>query len=124
MCDRILDKHCEEQQEETDERQEVDRPDDNEQRAGEDDAQMVEPEYEESGHQVAYVAEEVARRMRAGEDLSYIAMMMGIDKTDGGRLRPLDSWACCFLTIMTRVADLLVCNDCALNCECRIWRAV
>jgi hypothetical protein len=55
----------------------VDRADDNEQRAGADDAQIVEPECEESGRQVECVAEEVVRRMRAGEDLSSIAMTMG-----------------------------------------------
>jgi dihydroxyacetone kinase len=50
MCDHILEKNCEEQQEEADdERQEVDRADDNDLRAGANDAQMVEPECEEPG---------------------------------------------------------------------------
>jgi hypothetical protein len=121
VCDRILEKNCEEQEEADDEREKVNQQDDNKERAGADDAQMVEPECEEPGRQVDYVAEEVARRMRAREDLSYIAMMMQIGKTDVWRkaqvtsVRSLDSWGFCFLTIMTRVADLLVCNDCALN---------
>jgi hypothetical protein len=80
MCDHLLEKNCEEEAD--DERQEVDRPDDNELRAGADDAQMVDSECQKPVRQVDYVAEEVARRMRAGEDLSCIPMMMQIGKTD------------------------------------------